>query len=93
MTPRRWVVPIIPGPIDETISVEVDHMDRVRVVYTIGHEERVLPVLDSTTSCMVGMAILDATRFCGELRDAADARRVAEMKRAGQRGPRRSHIT
>jgi len=64
-------------------------MDRVRVIYTIGHVERVLPVLDSETALRLGMFLLEATKYCGQLRDAADAHRVAVMKRSGQRGPRK----
>jgi hypothetical protein len=84
-----WVVPVIPGPIDESVIVEVHDIDRVRVVYTVGHQERALPVLPSLIACQVGQALQDAGRYCGELRDAAAARRVAEMKRSGQRGPRK----
>jgi hypothetical protein len=73
MTPRRWVVPIVPGPIDETVIVEVRHPDRVRVVYTVLHEERALPVLTAPIACQVGQAVQDASKYCGELRDAADA--------------------
>lgn len=63
-------------------------MDRVRVVYTVGHEERVLPVLPPMIACQVGQALQDASKYCGELRDAADA--IASRRRLVKRHPRRA---